>query len=31
MSKLPLDIVNFNTEFNSELDNAITIANGIQT
>ena len=31
MSKLPLDIVNFNTEFSSELENAITIANGIQT
>ncbi len=31
MSKLPLDIVNFNDEFKSELDNAITIANGIQT
>ncbi len=30
MSKLPLDIVNFNDEFKSELDNAITIANGIQ-
>lgn len=31
MSKLPLDIVNFTTEFNSELENAITIANGIQS
>ena len=30
MSKLPLDIVSFNDEFKSELDNAITIANGIQ-
>jgi predicted nucleotide-binding protein len=30
MSKLPLDIVNFNTEFNSEIENAIAIANGIQ-
>lgn len=30
MSKLPLDIVNFNDEFRCELDNAITIANGIQ-
>ncbi|MDF2438278.1 MAG: hypothetical protein K0Q95_2654 [Bacteroidota bacterium] len=31
MSKLPVDIVNFNTEFNLELENAITIANGIQS
>jgi predicted nucleotide-binding protein len=31
MSKLPLDIVNFNDDFKDELDNAITIANGIQT
>jgi predicted nucleotide-binding protein len=31
MSKLPLDIVSFNTEFYTELDNAITIANGIQS
>lgn len=31
MSKLPLDIVNFNDKFKTELDNAITIANGIQT
>lgn len=31
MSKLPLDIVNFNEEFKTELENAITIANGIQS
>jgi predicted nucleotide-binding protein len=31
MSKLPIDIVNFNKEFKSELENAITIANGIQS
>lgn len=30
MSKLPLDIVNFNKEFRPELENAIVIANGIQ-
>jgi hypothetical protein len=29
MSKLPLDIVNFNTEFTFELENAIVIANAI--
>ena len=31
MSKLPLDIINFNNEFRSELESAITIANGIQS
>jgi hypothetical protein len=30
MSKLPLDIVSFNEEFKSEMEDAITIANGIQ-
>ena len=30
MSKLPLDIVNFNKEFRNELEDAIAIANGIQ-
>jgi predicted nucleotide-binding protein len=31
MGKLPIDIVNFNEKFKFEIENAITIANGIQT
>jgi len=30
MSKLPIDIISFNDKFRCEIDNAITIANGIQ-
>jgi len=30
MSRLPIDIINFNDEFNSELNLAIAISNGIQ-
>lgn len=31
MSKLPIDIVNFNNDFNFEIETAVTVSNGIQS